>query len=100
MVEIEEVEKEYSKYKEEETPKKVAVQKKQGQKRPSKTYADIVYAQDGDKEKKDAGLGDIYQILTLALGAMCYFYRIKFFAWACLFIFYSSIINMRFDMMM
>ena len=60
---------------------------------------DMQKGKDGE-EKGDAGIAELYQFLAIATGAICFFLRLKWCAWLCLLLFYSSVINFRFEHMM
>ena len=61
------------------------------------SYRDIhLGGKDGEKER-DAGISDFYNMLSIALAALTYFYRNKITAWLCLYVYYCSIINHKLD---
>ena len=67
-------------------------------------YEEIKYKKDASgnqvaNEKDEAGAGEFYQLLAMGAGALCFFYRTKWSAWLCLFLFFTSIINFRFEHM-
>uniref|UniRef100_A0A7S3FYF3 Protein Asterix n=1 Tax=Strombidium rassoulzadegani TaxID=1082188 RepID=A0A7S3FYF3_9SPIT len=51
-------------------------------------------------ENDEAGFGELYQLMAMVAGAICFFYKTKWSAWLCLFLFFTSIINFRFEHMM
>ena len=106
MVEFEEVDENKSHGEEEETGKdegenrQVKNQKsKSGNTKISKEqyyvkYTDI-HNPDKEQEEGAGGIGDLYQLMAIAVGGVCYFYRFKWAAWLCLYFFYCSVINMN-----
>ena len=65
-------------------------------------YSQIRELQKGKdgEDKNDVGIAEFYQFAAIIAGGVCYFLRFKWAAWCCLLLFYSSIINFRFDLMM
>ena len=55
---------------------------------------------DGKESNDDVGIAEFYQFAAIASGAVCFFFRYKLCAWLCLLLFYSSIINFKFEHMM
>ena len=60
---------------------------------------DMNKGKDG-QEKDDVGIAEFYQFSAIAAGAVCFFFRFKWAAWLCLLLFYSSVINFKFEHMM
>ena len=55
---------------------------------------------DGDEKNDSVGIAEFYQFAAIASGAICFFLRLKWCAWLCLLLFYSSVINFKFEHMM
>ena len=55
-------------------------------------YTDV-HNVDKENEEGGSGIAEAYQLLAVAAGGICYFYRNKYAAWICLFFFYSGVIN-------
>ena len=69
--------------------------------RPIFFYSSVRDAQkpkDG-KDDTDAGIAEFYQFAALGAGAICFFYKMKVAAWLTILLFFSSVINFRFEHM-
>ena len=56
-------------------------------------------AQGKEEKDREASLGDYYQMVAAAAAIYGFFFKAKWVAWVCLFMFYYAIINYRFDVM-
>ena len=57
-------------------------------------YTDI-HQPDKEDQERQAGISDIYTMLTIGAGAYTYFYRNKIVAWLCVYLFYCNVINQQ-----
>ena len=58
-----------------------------------KTYVKYNDIHKDSEEESSVGVGEMYQILAIGFGAVCYFMKLKWAAWATLYFFYCSVIN-------
>ena len=70
--------------------------------RPIVKYDDLKAVRvdsNGDQPKDGFGMGELYQLLSIGCGVLCFVYKAKWAAWLCLILFGSCIINFKFDQM-
>ena len=58
-----------------------------------KSYIKYTDIHKDTEEEQGAGIGEMYQLVAICFGAVCYFMKMKWAAWATLYFFYCSVIN-------
>ena len=72
---------------------------KKQQKKTYIKYTDI-HKDNEEEQSGNTGVGELYQIVAIVFGAICYFMKLKWAAWATLYFFYCSVINFGHHTMM
>ena len=68
--------------------------------RPIVKYNEIRAARadaNGDQPKDGFGVGELYQLLSIVFGILCFVYKYKWTAWLCMIFFASCVINFKFE---